>query len=282
MPEASPAAPPRRAARFGWTLAAVVLTAFAIVAIAEHADRPARRSPHHQSRPRRCRPIPRFSGVTNWPLVTSVTSVVLTVAFFGYLAWQSIREPQPTLAADRRDRRLLRRRAGPAGELGDVHGLRSAGRALPAVLALLQRLTASGTDAVISRRLRELLRADRARPALHPSAVHRTAYPSQRLARPAPVRRRLHHRIHCGSSAQRAHAVHVVEGRVCSSTPRRRAPCCISFGRQLPLYMVIYDSVLFAIVALLCVRDDNGRPAIRPRLAHSLPGLGRDGSPPRD
>ena len=32
--------------------------------------------------------------------------------------------------------------------------------------------------------------------------------------------------------------------------------------RHLPLYMVIYDSVLFAIVALLCVRDDNGRPAI--------------------
>src|SRR5262249_27678845 len=35
--------------------------------------------------------------------------------------------------------------------------------------------------------------------------------------------------------------------------------------------MVIYDSVLFAIVAMLCVRDDNGRPAIVARLAHSLP-----------
>ena len=46
------------------------------------------------------------------------------------------------------------------------------------------------------------------------------------------------------------------------------------FGRQLPLYMVIYDSVLFAIVALLCVRDDNGRPAIIARLAHSLPASG--------
>ena len=47
------------------------------------------------------------------------------------------------------------------------------------------------------------------------------------------------------------------------------------FGRQLPLYMVIYDSVLFAIVALLCVRDDDdsGRPAILTKIARSLPGL---------
>ena len=46
------------------------------------------------------------------------------------------------------------------------------------------------------------------------------------------------------------------------------------FGRQLPLYMVIYDSALFAIVALLCVRDDNGRPAIVATLADRLPTVG--------
>ena len=46
-------------------------------------------------------------------------------------------------------------------------------------------------------------------------------------------------------------------------------------SRQLPLYMVIYDSVLFAIVALMCVPDDSGRPAIVARLAHSLPASGR-------
>ncbi len=45
-------------------------------------------------------------------------------------------------------------------------------------------------------------------------------------------------------------------------------------GRHLPLYMVIYDSVLFAIVALLCVRDDNGRPALVVKLAQRLPALG--------
>ena len=31
--------------------------------------------------------------------------------------------------------------------------------------------------------------------------------------------------------------------------------------------MVIYDSVLFAIVAVLCVRDDTGRPAVVARLS---------------
>jgi hypothetical protein len=45
-------------------------------------------------------------------------------------------------------------------------------------------------------------------------------------------------------------------------------------GRQLPVLMVIYDSVLFAIVALLCVRDDSGRPAMVTRVAQTFPGLG--------
>jgi len=39
------------------------------------------------------------------------------------------------------------------------------------------------------------------------------------------------------------------------------------FGRHLPVYLVIYDSVLFAVVALLCVRDDSGRPAVVAKLA---------------
>ena len=32
--------------------------------------------------------------------------------------------------------------------------------------------------------------------------------------------------------------------------------------RQLPLLMVIYDSVLFAVVAVLCVPEADGRPAV--------------------
>ena len=48
------------------------------------------------------------------------------------------------------------------------------------------------------------------------------------------------------------------------------------FGQATPAcYMVIYDSVLFAIVAVLCVRDDTGRPALLTKIAQSLPRLGQ-------
>ena len=40
-------------------------------------------------------PYPPFLGVTNWPLVTSAMSVVLTVTFFGYLASRSVRGRSP-------------------------------------------------------------------------------------------------------------------------------------------------------------------------------------------
>ena len=52
-------------------------------------------------------------------------------------------------------------------------------------------------------------------------------------------------------------------------------PVLHPFGRHLPLLMVIYDSVLFAMVALLCVRDDSGRPAILAKIAQCLPGCAR-------
>ena len=178
--------------------------------VGEHAERSARRSSGHQPQPRRTAVSPvsrrdqlaarhqRDVGGTHRRVLRLPGVVVDPPA-------------QPALAADRRDRSLLRRRAGPAGQLGDFRRLRSTGRALPTVVAVLQRLSATRADAVIPRRLRELLRADRARPALDPSPFHRTADLRQ-LARPASARRRVRHRIRCGAAPQRGHAVHVVEG----------------------------------------------------------------------
>jgi hypothetical protein len=45
-------------------------------------------------------------------------------------------------------------------------------------------------------------------------------------------------------------------------------------GRQLPPLMVIYDSAPFAMVALLCVRDDSGRQEVVTIIARALPGMG--------
>jgi hypothetical protein len=41
-------------------------------------------------------------------------------------------------------------------------------------------------------------------------------------------------------------------------------------GRQLPLLMVIYDSALFAVVAVLCLPDQDGRPALVVKLMQRL------------
>ena len=193
----------------------------------EHADRLARRSPDHQPRP--------WAGAVS-PVSGRDELAAGHQRHVGGADRRLLRVPgvavdpptQPALAVDRRYRRLLRRSARPAGELGDLRRLRSPGRALPAVLAVLQRLTTSGTDAVVSRRIRELLRADRPRSALPSPTLRRAAHPSQQLARSASTCGRLHHRIHCGTSAERAHAVHVVEGRPVRLHARRRARCCIS------------------------------------------------------
>jgi hypothetical protein len=88
---ARPSAPVRSAARFGWTFADILLAAFAIVALTNmetglHGD------PRTTNPDPGMPPYPPFLEITNWPLVTSVASVVLTVAFFGYLACQSIRQ----------------------------------------------------------------------------------------------------------------------------------------------------------------------------------------------
>src|SRR4029450_7672466 len=82
---------PSGAVRFGWAIAAAVLTAFAVVAIANmqtglHGD------PRTPNPGPGMAPYPPFLGVANWPLVTGITSAVLTIAFFGYLLSQSIRQ----------------------------------------------------------------------------------------------------------------------------------------------------------------------------------------------
>ena len=81
-------------ARLGWALFGAALLVFAVVALTHtqiglHGD-PRTTNPNPGPTP-----YPPFLGVTNWPLVTSITSAVLTLAFFGYLGWQSIRRRSP-------------------------------------------------------------------------------------------------------------------------------------------------------------------------------------------
>jgi hypothetical protein len=90
-----PATDSRRGAwHAGWATAAAVLTAFAIIALS-NMQTGLQGDPRTTNPNPGIAPYPPFLGVTNWPLVASVTSVILTVAFFGYLSWQSIRRQSP-------------------------------------------------------------------------------------------------------------------------------------------------------------------------------------------
>ncbi len=170
-------------ARLGWGCFSAALIVFAAVACANMQIRPARRSPHHQSESQPCgTAVPPVSGHLQLAIghqrhVGGADRRLLR------LSGVAIVPPaEPALVADRRDRRVLRRRAGPARELGYLHGVRFPRRTFSAVVGVLQRLATAGADALVPRGIRELLRADRARPSRDPSAVHRAANPSQQLA----------------------------------------------------------------------------------------------------
>lgn len=89
---APPTTPPTRTgrgARIGWALAASAFAVFAVVSVANmqsgmHAD-PRMTNPNPGPAP-----YPPFLGVANWPVVMSTVAVLLTIGFFGTAAWKSI------------------------------------------------------------------------------------------------------------------------------------------------------------------------------------------------
>ena len=218
-------------------------------------------------------PYPPFLGVANWPLVTSVTSVMLTIAFFGYLAWQSIRNRS-------------------------THWLLIVG--IAAFFAgALDPLANWATFTVFDPRVAHFPLSwpyFNASPLLEPTLSFLGGYASYYVLTGLGLlsihRRVIEPHIRHNDWLDRHRFVAVFITGFVAGLPlnalmqfmwlkvglfvytEAAGPVLHLFGRQLPLYMVIYDSVLFAVVALLCVRDDNGRPAIVARLAHSLPASG--------
>lgn len=261
-----------RSLRAGWATAAVVFIAFAIVALANmqtglHGD-PRTMNPNPG-----VAPYPPFLGVTNWPLVTSVMSAVLTVAFFGYLGWQSIRMRRP-------------------------HWLLIVG--IAAFFAgALDPLANWATFAVFDARVAHFPLSwpyFNISPLLEPTLSFLGGYASYYVLTGLGLlslhRRFIEPRIRHNSWLDRHRLVAVFITGFIAGLPlnalmqfmwlkvglfvytEAAGPLLHLGGRHLPVYMVIYDSVLFAIVAVLCVRDDNGRPAIVARLAGRLPALG--------
>jgi hypothetical protein len=261
-----------RSLRAGWATAAVVFIASVIVALAKmqiglHGDtRTMNPNPG-------VAPYPPFLGVTNWPLVTSVMSAVLTVAFFGYLGWQSIRMRRPHW--------LL------------IVGIAAFFAGAPDPLANW------ATFAVFDARVAHFPLSwpyFNISPLLEPTLSFLGGYASYYVLTGLGLlslhRRFIEPRIRHNSWLDRHRLVAVFITGFIAGLPlnalmqfmwlkvglfvytEAAGPVLHLGGRHLPLYMVIYDSVLFAIVAVLCVRDDNGRPAIVARLTGRLPALG--------
>jgi hypothetical protein len=256
---------PSGAVRFGWAIAAAVLTAFAVVAIANmqtglHGD------PRTTNPEPGMAPYPPFLGVANWPLVTGITSAVLTIAFFGYLLSQSIRQRT-------------------------THWLLIVG--IAAFFAgTLDPLANWATFTVFDPRVAHFPLSwpyFNASPLLEPTLSFLGGYASYYvltgLGLLAIHRRFIEPHIRHSSWLDRHRLVAVLITGFVAGLPlnalmqfmwlkvglfvytEAAGPVLHLFGRHLPLYMVIYDSVLFAIVAVLCVRDDTGRPAVVARLA---------------
>ena len=258
-------------ARLGWALFGAALLVFAVVALTQmqtglHRD-PRTTNPNPGPTP-----YPPFLGVTNWPLVTSITSAVLTLGFFGYLWWQSIRRRSP-------------------------HWLFIVG--IAAFFAgALDPLANWATFTVFDSRVAHFPLSwpyFNASPLLEPTLSFLGGYASYYVLTGLGLltlhQRLIEPRIRRSGWLDRHRLVAVFITGFIAGLPlnavmqfmwlkvglfvytEAAGPVLHLFGRQLPLYMVIYDSVLFAIVALLCLRDEKGRPAILTKIAQSLPGL---------
>jgi hypothetical protein len=217
-------------------------------------------------------PYPPFLGITNWPLIASATAALLTVAFFGYLGWQSIRRRSP-------------------------HWLLIVG--IAAFFAgALDPLANWATFAVFDPRVAHFPLSwpyFNVSPLLEPTLSFLGGYAAYYVLTGLGLlslhRRFIEPRIRRDSWLDRHRLVAVFLTGFVAGLPlntlmqfmwlkvglfvytQAAGPVLHIGGRQLPLYMVIYDSVLFAIVALLCVRDDKGRPAIVAKLTQRLPAL---------
>jgi hypothetical protein len=218
-------------------------------------------------------PYPPFLGVSNWPVVTSATSVAVTLGLFAYLAWRSV--------AARRAHWLL----------------------IVAVAAFfagaLDPLANWATFTVFDPRVAHFPPSwpyFDAAPLLEPTLSFLGGYASYYALTGVGLlalhRRFVEPRIRANGWADRHRLGAVFITGFLAGLPlnalmqlmwlkvglfvytQAAGPVLHLAGRQLPLFMVIYDSVLFAVIAVLCVRDDHGRPAVVTELARRLPVLG--------
>ena len=252
----------------GWLCCATVFAAFAVFALVNmqvglHGDprttNPAPGPP----------PFPPYLGVTNWPLITSLTSVVLTVGLFTYLGWKSVRARSPHWLL------IVAVAAFFAGTLDPLANWATFTVFDPRV----GHFPLSWPYFDISPLLE---------PTLSFLGGYASYYALTGVALLAIHRRIVEPRIRVDGWAHRHPLGAVFVTSFVVGLPlnalvqflwlkvglfvytQAAGPVVHIADRRLPVLMVVYDSVLFAVVALLCVRDDSGRPMVIAALTQRL------------
>jgi hypothetical protein len=263
--ELRPADSTARSAWIGWATAASIFIAFAIVALATmqtglHGD-PRTLNPEPGDAP-----YPPFLGVTDWPLLSSVTSVLVTIGFFGVVTWWSIRDRKPHWAL--------------------IVGI-------AALLAgSLDPLANWATFTVFDPRVAHFPLSwhyFNVSPLLEPTLSFLGGYASYYVLTGVGLlwihRRFVEPRL--GPDGQHRMLWVFTTGFIAGLPlnalmqffwlkvglfvyTEAAGPVLHIAGRQLPLLMVIYDSALFAVVAVLCLPDQHGRPALVVKLMQRL------------
>jgi Spirocyclase AveC-like len=276
-PRSRPDESPAKQAWVGWSSAAAVCAAFAAVALASMQSG-LRGDPRTVNPTPGRPPYPPFLGVTNWPLVTSVTAVLLTVAFFGVVITWSVRERRPHWAL------IVGIAALFAGALDPL-----------ANWATFTVFDPGVGHFPIS------WPYFNASPLLEPTLSFLGGYASYYVLTGAgllSIHRRAVEPLLRGGWWSRNRLVSVFGTAFIAGLPinalmqflwlkvglfvytQAAGPLLHIGGRQLPLLMVIYDSVLFAVVAVFCVHDDSGQPVVVARLAKRPTKRLSSGAPP--
>lgn len=260
--------------RAGWILAAAAFAVFAVVSVVTmqsgmHGD-PRTTNPNPGPAP-----YPPFLGVDNWPLVMSSLAVALTIGFFGTAAWLSVRQ-----------RRL---------HWTVVIGVAAffAGAVDP--------LANWATFTMFDPRVAHFPLSwpyFRISPLLEPTLSFLGGYAAYYVLTGIGLVRcyeRLVEPHLRGTQLERHRLVAVFVTGFAFGLPLNAlmqfmwlkagmffytqgvGPVLHVAQTHLPVVMVVYDSLIFAIVAVLCVTDTDGRPLLVTRVAERLPARGDRG-----
>lgn len=266
---APPLAPPTRpawGARIGWIVAAMALTLFAVASVVTmqsgmHGDT---RTTNQHPGPA---PYPPFLGVDNWPLVMSILAVALTIGLFGTAAWMSVR----------------RRRVHWTVIIGVAAFFAGA----------VDPLANWATFTMFDPRVAHFPLSwpyFRISPLLEPTLSFLGGYAAYYVLTGIGL-------VRCYQRVVEPHLRTAAVGRLIAvfvtgfvlGLPLNAlmqflwlkagmffytegvGPVLHIAQIHLPVVMVVYDSLIFAMVAVLCVTDDDGRPVLIIKVAQRLP-----------